>query len=144
MSRSTDVLLSGREEHVMATTIAPTKALSRWAGHTTVQRGVSSRRRSVADALEITLDPQLARRRALLFWPRIPRVNRAAVAEPLQEMVELLRDPAIEVPEENLRRVLALATHPASPLYGPYVNRARFAAWALADELRASADSVFA
>jgi hypothetical protein len=126
----------------MATTMAHSRIGFRWSRHTTAHTGTSSRRRSVAAALEITLDPQLARRRALLYWPRIPRANRAAVTEPLQEIVLLLRDPAISLPEEALRRVLALVTHPASPLYGPYVNAARFAAWALVDELRASADSV--
>jgi hypothetical protein len=128
----------------MATTMSPSQVRSRWARHTSAQRGVSSRRRSVAAALEITLDPQLARRRALLYWPRIPRDNRAAVSEPLQEIVALLRDPHITLCEEALRQVMALATHPSSPLYGPYVNNARFAAWALVDELRAGADSVLA
>ena len=138
------MLFSGREESEMATTMAARRALPRWGRHMTAQRSVPSRRRSIAAALEITLDPQLARRRALLFWPRMPRANRAAVTEPLQEVLLILRDPGITVPEEALRNVMALATHPTSPLYGPYVNRARFAAWALVDELRASADSVSA
>jgi hypothetical protein len=128
----------------MATTMATRQVLPPWGRHMAAQRGAPSRRRSVAAALEITLDPQLARRRALLFWPRIPRANRAAVTEPLQEILFILRDPAITVPEEDLRHVMSLATHPASPLYGQHVNRARFAAWALVDQLRASADSVSA
>lgn len=128
----------------MATTMAARQVLPRWGRQMTAQRGVPSRRRSVAAALEITLDPQLARRRALLFWPRIPRANRAAVTEPLQEALLILRDPGITVPEQQLQHVMALATHPTSPLYGPYVKRARFAAWALVDELRAGADSVSA
>jgi hypothetical protein len=126
----------------MATTMVPGLALSRWTRHAHAKRAVSSRRRSIAAALEITLDPQLARRRALLYWPRIPRVNRAVVTEPLQEIVALLRDPEITVSEESLRQVMSLATHPTSPLYGPYVNNARFAAWELVDEVRASADGV--
>jgi hypothetical protein len=82
------------------------------------------------------LQPERAARRGLFFWPRARKASRDAVAEPMGEIITLLRDPAVEIPETALPHVLALATHPASPLYGPHPNQARFVAWSLADELR--------
>jgi hypothetical protein len=136
------VLLSGREEHVMATTTAPNPVLPRTKLRTIARGGVSRKRRNAAAALEITLDPQLAQRRALRFWPRIPRENRAAVTEPLQEVVSLLRDPAITLPDDAVEQALRLVTWPTSPVYGPYPNQAGFAAYLLIDHLRTSAGHV--
>jgi hypothetical protein len=75
-------------------------------------------------------------------WPRIPRANRVALAEPMQEIVALLRDPGMAIADRVLSRILALATHPASPVFGPHPIQARFAAYSLADEVRSSADRV--
>ncbi len=97
---------------------------------------VSRGRKRLAGTLEISLDPKLALRRGLLHWPHIPWANRVAMAEAMEEIVMLLRNPAVAIPDEALPRILALATHPESPAFGDYPNRARFAAWALADELR--------
>ena len=84
--------------------------------------------------LEILVDPTLAPRRRFNHWPRIPYANRVAMAEPLQEIASLLRDPEIEIPEEAQQRIRALATHPASPAFGSYPVQARFAAFSLADD----------
>jgi hypothetical protein len=96
------------------------------------------RRKSVAATLEIALEPRHAVRRGLLTWPRIPQANRVAVSEPLREVASLLRDPAVTVPENALPRILAFASHPASPVFGPHPVRAKFAAYALVDEVRAA------
>ena len=64
----------------------------------------------------------------------------SAIAEPMQEIVSLLRDPDIEIPDEALGALLALATHPASPAFGPYPIQARFAAHSLLDDLRPTVD----
>lgn len=100
---------------------------------------VSRSRRSLAVTLEAALDPLHAIRWGLRTWPRIPRANRAAVAEPLREVVTLLRDPAVPIPESTLQRVMAFTSHPRSPVYGRYPTQAGFAAHALADEVRAGA-----
>lgn len=100
---------------------------------------VSRKRRSLAATVEVALDPQHAVRIGLRSWPRMPRENRAAVAEPLREIVSLLRDPAVEIPESALPRVRAFASHPTSPAFGRYPNQAVFAAYALAEELRPTA-----
>jgi hypothetical protein len=129
----------------MATWTAPTYVLERQAARQTIARKrVSHRRRSLAGTLEMTLQPKYAVRRGLRSWPRIPHDNRDAAAEPLKEIISLLRDPSVTIPDHVLRRVMTLATHPASPLYGQYSTRARFAAFALAAELRARADSLAA
>lgn len=94
-------------------------------------------RRSLATTLELSLEPRRAARRGLI-WPRIPRANREAIAEPVEQIAGLLRDTAVAIPEGALDRILALATHPRSPAYDRYPNRARFAAWSLVDELRAA------
>jgi hypothetical protein len=96
-------------------------------------------RRSTAATLEIALEPGHAVRRGLRTWPRIPKANRLAVAEPLSELVSLLRDPAVAVNERALPEIRAFASHPASPAFGPHPVRAKFAAYALVDEVRAGA-----
>jgi hypothetical protein len=60
----------------------------------------------------------------------------------MQEIVSMLRDPAVEIAEEALPRILELASHPASPAFGSHPIEARFAACALLDELRSRADCV--
>jgi hypothetical protein len=50
----------------------------------------------------------------------------------------MLRDPATTFTDDALARILALATHPASPAFGPYPIQARFAAYSLLDELGAN------
>ena len=104
--------------------------------------GVSRSRWSLAGTLEISLETALTPRHAMDYWPRIPYPNRVAVAEPMQEIVSMLRDPAVEIAEEDLPRILELASHPASPAFGSHPIDARFAAYALLDELRAHADCV--
>ena len=84
----------------------------------------------------MTLEPRYATRRGLRIWPRIPHDNRDAAAVPVHEIVSLLRDPSISIPDDIWRRVVALTTHPASPLYGQYSNQARLAAFAVAADLR--------
>jgi hypothetical protein len=106
------------------------------------QGGVSRSRWNLAGTLEISLDPALAPRRAMNYWPRVPYPNRVAVAEPMQEIVSMLRDPAVDIAEEALPRMLEFATNPASPAFGSYPIRARFAACAMLDELRSLADCV--
>jgi hypothetical protein len=100
---------------------------------------VSRRRLNLAGTLEMTLEPRLATRRGLRIWPRIPHDNRDAAAVPVREIVSLLRDPSISVPDDIWRRVVALTTHPASPLYGQYSTQARLAAFAVAADLRSGA-----
>lgn len=115
----------------MATRIAPHNVLH--------PRSATSARSSLATTIELSLDPRRAARRGLPFWPRVPRANREAIAEPLRQIVSLLRDSAIALPDGALARIRALATNPTSPLYGRYPNRARFAAWSLADDLQGAA-----
>jgi hypothetical protein len=125
----------------MATsTAAPTLGLPRRSSDSVATRGVSRRRWNLAGTLEISLEPALAPRRSLGYWPRIPYANRIAIAEPMKEIVSLLRDPDVEIPDEALERALALVTHPASPAFGPYPIQARFAAHSLVDDLLPSAD----
>ena len=104
--------------------------------------GVSRNRWSLAGTLEISLETSLTPRHVMNYWPRIPYPNRLAVAEPMREIVAMLRDPAVEIAEEALPRILELASHPASPAFGSHPIEARFAAYALLDELRAHADCV--
>jgi hypothetical protein len=87
--------------------------------------------------VELSLDPRRAARRGLLFWPRIPRTNREAIAEPLQQIVSLLRDSTVAVSDGALGRIRALVTNPVSPAFERSPNRARFVAWALVDEIQA-------
>jgi hypothetical protein len=98
---------------------------------------VSRTRRSLAATLEVALAPEHAVRIGLRTWPRIPRANREAVAEPLREIASLLRDPEVAVPARVLPEIMAFASHPSSPAFGPYPVRAGFVAQTLADELRA-------
>ncbi|HET6173411.1 MAG TPA: hypothetical protein VFD90_12425 [Gaiellales bacterium] len=121
------------------TTAAPSLTFLRRKTAHGARRAVSRRRWSLAGTLEISLAPSLAQRHTLNFWPRIPYANREAMAEPMEEIIGLLRDPAAEIPEEALSSILGLATHPASPAFGPYPIQARFAAYSLADELRTPA-----
>jgi hypothetical protein len=105
----------------------------------TPRRAVSRRRWNLAGTIEILLDPSLAPGPRLNFWPRIPKANRAALAEPMAEIVSLLRNPEHEIPERALERVFTLVTHPGSPAYGSYPNQARFAAYSLVEQLGATA-----
>ena len=82
----------------MATWMAtPGLALLGRRGPALPQDGVSRRRRSLAGTIEISLEPSVAQRHALNYWPRIPSANRTALAEPMQEIVSMLRDPAYHV-----------------------------------------------
>ena len=100
---------------------------------------VSRRRLNLAGTLEMTLEPRYAARRGSRIWPRIPHDNRDAAAVPVREIISLLRDPSISIPDHLWRRVVALTTHPASPLYGQYSAQARLAAFAVAADLRSCA-----
>jgi hypothetical protein len=102
----------------------------------TAEATVSRNRRSLASTLEIALEPRHATRRGLRTWPRMPRANRLAVAEPLREIISLLRDPEMQLADDALPEIMAFATHPTSPAYGPYPTRASFAAHALSERLR--------
>jgi hypothetical protein len=84
----------------------------------------------------MTLQPRYAVRHGLRSRPRIPHDNRDAAAAPVREIISLLRDPSVCIPDDVMRRVMALTTHPASPLYGQYSTQARFAAFAVAAELK--------
>jgi hypothetical protein len=95
------------------------------------------RRRKLAAILERALDPRYPLRHGQGSWVRIPVANRATVAEPLQHIVTLLRDPKITISKHSLRRVLEFATHPTSPVYGEHPTQAGFAAYSLVDEVRA-------
>lgn len=99
---------------------------------------VSRSRRSLAATLEVALEPEHAVRIGLRTWPRMPRPNREAIAEPLREIASLLRDPHVAVPDRVLPEIMAFASHPSSPAFGRHPVRAGFLAQALADELRAS------
>ena len=124
----------------MATRTTSRSVLEQRAPHTaTPRKHVSRRRRHLAGTLEMTLEPRYAARRGLRSWPRVPHDNRDAAAAPVREIVALLRNPAVSVPDEVFRRLVRLTTHPASPLYGQYSTQARHAAFALAAELRTHA-----
>jgi hypothetical protein len=121
----------------MATWTAPAiLARAHGAAPTAPRRAVSRRRWSLAGTLEILVEPALAPRRRASHWPRIPYANRLAMAEPMHEIATLLRDPGVEAAEDAQSRILALATHPASPAFGAYPVQARFAAFSLLDQLR--------
>jgi hypothetical protein len=98
---------------------------------------VSRTRRSLAATLEVALEPEHVVRVGLRTWPRMPRANREAVAEPLREIASLLRDSEVVVPDRVLPEIMAFASHPSSPAFGRSPVRAGFLAHALADELRA-------
>jgi hypothetical protein len=126
----------------MATWIAaPRPPLLRRGSHAAPRRAVSRRRWSLAATVEILLDPAHAPGPRLNYWPRIPAANRVALAEPMQEIVTVLRDPGCEIAEADLERILCLATHPASPAYGSYPTQARFAAYSLAEDIRAAVNA---
>ena len=110
----------------------PSRA-SRRAANATVSRN----RRSLAVTLEIALEPRHAVRRGLRTWPRMPLANRVAVAKPLREIVSLLRDPEVTLSDDTLPEIMAFASLPTSPAFGPHPVRASFAAHALAERLRA-------
>jgi hypothetical protein len=103
------------------------------------RRAVSRRRWSVASTIEILIEPALAPGPRLNAWPRIPHANRVALIRPMREIVALLRDPAIAIPEGAEERILALATHPSSSAFGRYPVQAHFYACALLDELQPAA-----
>jgi hypothetical protein len=121
----------------MATQTASSQVLEQQAAEHTkiVRQRVSRRRRYLGGTLEMTLEPKYAVRRGLRNWPRIPHNNRNAAAAPMREIISLLRDPSIDIPDHVVRRVAALTT-PQSPLYGQHANQARGAVLALANELR--------
>lgn len=77
-------------------------------------------------------------------WPRVPHDNRDAAAEPMREIIAVLRDPAITISDQVMRSLVQLTTHPASPLYGQYSTQARYRAFAIAAELRVPASSLAA
>ena len=95
------------------------------------------RRRKLAAIVEAELDPLHPLRHGLGSWVRVPAANRTAVAEPLQQIATLLRDPAVTISDHTLRRVLAFVTDRGSPVYGEYSNQAGFAAHSLVEEIRA-------
>ena len=97
------------------------------------------RRRKLAAIVEGALDPRHPLRHGLGSWARIPAANRAAVVGPLKQVVTLLRDPAVTISEQTLRRVLAFVTDQGSPVFGAYPNQAGFAAHALAEDIRSRA-----
>ena len=121
----------------MNTASALNRALPHRTRQTVAQQRFFGRRRRLAGILETALDPRYPLRHGLHLWPRIPVANRAALAEPLQELVTLLRDPSITIPKRTLHEVLAFATHPTSPAYGEYPAQAAFAAHSLVHEVRA-------
>ena len=124
----------------MATRTTSRHVLEQQATRRTIARQrVSRGRRYLAGTLEMTLQPRYAARRGLRSWPRVPHDNRDAAAAPVREIISLLRNPSVSIPDDVLRRVMALTTHPASPLYGQYSTQARFAAFALAADLRTRA-----
>jgi hypothetical protein len=96
---------------------------------------VSRRRRRLAGTLEILMEPAFAPGPRQNWWPRIPKTTRDVLAEPMQEIVSLLRDPGIEISDGALERIMAFATHPGSPAFGAYPAQAKFAAHELVDEL---------
>ena len=77
-------------------------------------------------------------------WPRVPHDNRDAAAEPLREIIAVLRDPAVTISDQVMRQVVQLTSDPASPLYGQYSTQARYRAFALAAELRVRANALAA
>jgi hypothetical protein len=103
-------------------------------------RTVSRNRRGLATTIEIALEPRHAVRRGLRTWPRIPQADRAAICEPLREIISLLRDPDVAVDETALPAIMAFTSHPSSPAFGPHPVRAKFAAYELVDEVRAAAE----
>ena len=126
----------------MATRTAPSPVLEHQAATRTIARTrVSRRRRNLAGTLEMTLEPRHAARRGLRNWPRTAHDTRNAAAKPLRDIILLLRDPSITIPDHALRRVFALVTNPTSPLYGQNATQARYAAFSLAAELRERANS---
>ena len=124
----------------MATWIAePGREFPRGRPQTDSRPVASRRRRTLAGTLEVLVAPAVAPHFTQEYWPRIPYANRVAIAEPMCAIVALLRDPSTATVDDVLPRILALATHPASPAFGPHPTQARFAAYALLDELRTAA-----
>ena len=72
---------------------------------------MSRSRRSLAKTLEVALDPGHGVRRGLNSWPRIPRANRVAVAEPMREIIAARATPEVAIPERTWQRVLAFVSH---------------------------------
>ncbi len=107
-------------------------------------RGRAWQRQALAGTLEQTLQPRHSVCGGLPAWPRVPHDNRDAAAEPLREIIAVLRDPAITISDQVMRSLVQLTTHPASPLYGQYSTQARYRAFAIAAELRVPASSLAA
>jgi hypothetical protein len=127
---------SAREEQEMATQVASRRVLERQATRRAdARQRLARERRTMADTLETTLQPRCVPGSG----PRVPHDNRDAAATPVREIILLLRNPAASISREALRRIAALTTHPASPLYGQYSAQARYAAFAIAADLRTSA-----
>ena len=126
----------------MSTATALDRAFPRRTRQTIARERFLRRRRSLAAVVEGVLDPRYPQRHGLRPWPRIPHANRAAVVEPLERIVALLREPAITIPDRTLRRIMAFVTDPASPGYSQYPNQAGFAAYALLEEASAHTDRV--
>ena len=114
-----------------------TLPLPRRTRQTVAQERFLRRRRKLAAIVESELDPRHPLKHGLRSSERIPPANRATVAESLQDIVTMLRDPAVTIPERTLRRVLAFVTERTSPAYGEYPNQAGFAAHSLVAEVRA-------
>ena len=114
-----------------------TLPLPRRTRQTVAQERFLRRRRKLAAIVESELDPRHPLKHGLRSSERIPPANRATVAESLQDIVTMLRDPAVTIPERTLRRVLAFVTERTSPAYGAYPNQAGFAAHSLVAEVRA-------
>jgi hypothetical protein len=114
-----------------------TRSAPRRTRQTIAQERFRRRREKLAVILERELDPHEPLRHRLGFWERIPATNRAAVGEPLAQIVVLLRDPAVTISERMLRTVLAFVTESRSHVYSEYPNQAGFAAQALVAEIRA-------
>ena len=109
-----------------------------------LQKRFLRRRQRLAAILERALDARYPLRHGLQPWPRIPRENRSVVFEPLEQIAQLLRDPAITIPERTLRNVLAFVTHPSSAAFGGYPTQASFRAHSLLDEIRGNTSAAAA
>lgn len=123
----------------MATQVAFRQVLGQRARRADARQRASRGRQRLAGTLETTLQPRFAARSELRSAQRVPHDNRDAAATPVWEIILLLRNPAVSISDAVLRRITGLTTHPASPLYGQYSTQARYAAFALAAELRTRA-----
>jgi hypothetical protein len=118
-----------------------TRSAPRRTRQTVAQERFLRRRQKLAVIVASALDPGHPLRHRLGPWERIPGANRDALSGPMEQIVILLRDPAVTISERTLRRVLAFVTDGSSPAYGEYPNQAGFAAHALAQEIASRARS---